>query len=249
MTDRDDKVVGIIGGMGPDATVEFMRRIIRSTPGRDDADHVHMLVDNDPGVPSRIKHLIEERGESPGPYLADMGRRLEAAGADFLAMPCNTAHHYYQEIVDAVSIPVLNMIEISIGRLTSQTQRVAILASPAVYRTHAMESRLAARGIESILPSVERQHEILEVIKAVKRTGPESRQIRGCEAAMREMAQNGAQAVLIACSELSLLDLDRSIEMPAVDTLQALAEAVVEHAKGLDDAPEASPGRPQYART
>lgn len=237
MTLRVDKTAGIIGGLGPDATVEFMRRIIRSTPSRDDSDHVHMLVDNDPRVPSRIEHLIEERGESPGPYLADMGRRLELAGADFLAMPCNTAHHYYQDIVDAVSIPVLNMIEISIGRLLSNErgiQRAGVLASPAVYRTRAMEPGLAAAGIKSIHPSDEQQQEILEVIKAVKRWGPENVQSRGCEAAIRAMHQNGAEAILIACTELSLLDLGRTAEMPVLDTLEVLAETVVERAKGAE---------------
>lgn len=237
MTDRDDKVAGIIGGMGPDATVEFMRRIIRSTPGQDDSDHVHMIVDNDPGVPSRIKHLIEERGESPGPYLADMGRRLELAGADFLAMPCNTAHHYYREIADTVSIPVLSMIELSIGRLlssNSQIQRVGILASPAVYRTRAMEPGLAATGIESIHPSGEKQQKILEVIKTVKRGRAEMAQRSDCEAAIQEMRESGAEAVMIACSELSLLDLGRTAEVPVMDTLQVLAEAVVKHAKGVE---------------
>lgn len=245
MTDRADRIAGVIGGMGPDATVEFMRRIVRSTPSSDDADHVHMLVDNDPGVPSRIKHLIDECGDSPGPYLADMGRRLEVAGADFLAMPCNTAHHYYQEIVDAVSIPVLNMIEISISHLMStkrQIQRVGILASPAVYRTRAMEPGLAAKGIESIHPSEAKQHEVLEVIKAVKRQGPEAAQRRNCEAAIREMQHNGAQAIMIACSELSILDFGETVGIPKVDTLQALAEAVVEHAKGSNVAPPAPPG-------
>ncbi len=86
-----EKVVGIIGGMGPEATVDLMRRIIANTPALDDIDHIRCIVDNNPKIPSRIKALIEADGESPGPVMAAMGKSLEAYGVDFLAIPCNTA--------------------------------------------------------------------------------------------------------------------------------------------------------------
>ncbi|MGY9013879.1 MAG: aspartate/glutamate racemase family protein, partial [Rhodospirillales bacterium] len=89
-----EKTVGVIGGMGPEATVELMSRIIAKTPANDDVDHIHMIVDNDPKIPSRIKALLEGTGEDPGPYIANMARKLQTAGADFLVMPCNTAHLY-----------------------------------------------------------------------------------------------------------------------------------------------------------
>lgn len=95
-------VVGVLGGMGPEATVELMQRVIRATPARDDADHVRMIVDNNPKVPSRIAALIERRGDDPAPVIADMARGLEAAGADFLVIACNTAHHYLPTIRAAV---------------------------------------------------------------------------------------------------------------------------------------------------
>ena len=107
-----DKTVGIIGGMGPEATVDLMQRIIRLTPARDDIDHIRCIVDNNPKVPSRIKAIIEKTGEDPGPCMADMGRRLENAGADFLVIACNTAHYYYDAVQKAVSIPVINLIEL-----------------------------------------------------------------------------------------------------------------------------------------
>jgi aspartate racemase len=104
-------MVGVLGGMGPDATVAFMQRVIDATPAEDDIDHVHLLVDNNPKVPSRIKALIDGDGENPGPAIAAMARRLEKAGADFLVMPCNTAHYYWQDAQDAVGIPVWHIVE------------------------------------------------------------------------------------------------------------------------------------------
>src|SRR5690625_6011140 len=86
-----EPIVGIIGGMGPEATIELMQRIVSKTPAADDQDHIHMIVDNNPKVPSRIQALLEGTGDNPAPVLMAMARRLEQAGADFLVIPCNTA--------------------------------------------------------------------------------------------------------------------------------------------------------------
>jgi hypothetical protein len=102
--------VGILGGMGPEATVLLMSRLIEATPAADDSDHVPLIVDQNPQVPSRIARLLEGRGADPAPVLADMARRLEATGAEALAMPCNTAHYYAPAIRAAVGIPLIDMI-------------------------------------------------------------------------------------------------------------------------------------------
>ena len=109
--------------MGPEATVDLMQRIIRLTPALDDADHIRCIVDNNPKVPSRIKAIIEGDGEDPGPCMADMGRRLESWGADFLVIACNTAHYYYGAVQKAVNIPVINLIEWERRRATLIAQR------------------------------------------------------------------------------------------------------------------------------
>ena len=94
MSANDHPVVGVIGGMGPEATVDLMQRVICATPAKDDADHIHLLVDNNPKVPSRIASLVEEHVESPVPVLVQMAQHLERAGADLLTVSCNTAHPY-----------------------------------------------------------------------------------------------------------------------------------------------------------
>ncbi|MBD3766209.1 MAG: aspartate/glutamate racemase family protein, partial [Rhodobacterales bacterium] len=117
------RCVGILGGMGPEATVLLMQKVIAAVPARDDADHVPLLVDQNPQVPSRIRHLIDGTGESPAPALVAMARRLTAAGAQALAMPCNTAHHYAPAIRAAVDLPFLDMVALS-------ADRAAALAGP-----------------------------------------------------------------------------------------------------------------------
>ena len=138
MIEKNEKIVGIIGGMGPEATVDLMQRIIRLTPALDDIDHIRCIVDNNPKVPSRIKAIIEGDGEDPSPCMADMGRRLETFGADFLVIACNTAHYYYAAVQKAVNIPVINMIDIVSHHVKTnfpEQDKIGILASPAVAMT------------------------------------------------------------------------------------------------------------------
>jgi aspartate racemase len=126
-----------------------MSRIIASTRAQDDADHVPMFVDNNPQVPSRIKALIEGTGEDPAPVLVKMARGLEAQGAEALAMPCNTAHHYANQIRGAVTIPFIDMVGLSRAKIVSQTPpgaRIGMLASPAVRIVGIFDKALEGSG-------------------------------------------------------------------------------------------------------
>ncbi|MEO8713520.1 MAG: amino acid racemase [Acetobacteraceae bacterium] len=224
-------VVGVVGGMGPEATVELMRRVIRATPARDDADHIRMIVDNNPKVPSRIAALIEGTGEDPGPTLAAMARGLEAAGADFLVIPCNTAHHYLPVVRAAVSIPVLDMIALTLDRFQSSgfgVRIVGLLASPAVRITALFESRCRSAGLSVIYPEGDHEAAVLEVIRAVKAGSVGDDLERRYVAAAERLLARGADVLVIACTELSSLDsLGAQGRVPVIDTLDVLVEATV----------------------
>jgi aspartate racemase len=227
------KTVGIIGGMGPEATVDLMLRVIKATPARDDADHIRTIVDNDPKIPSRIKALLERTGESPGPYLAAMGRRLEAWGAAFLAMPCNTAHYYHGEIQAAVGVPVLHMIDLTAATVVRQhpgVQRVGVLAATAVVRTGLYATAFEALGRGVLYPDnaeQERLQQIIRVIKTGRYGRPETDVVQG---ACDSLVAAGAQALVIACTELSVIAGTLSSSAPLFDASQVLAEAIVREA-------------------
>jgi aspartate racemase len=220
-------VVGIIGGMGPEATVELMRRVVARTPAMDDQDHVHLIVDNNPKIPSRIAHLIEGHGIDPTAELVRMARNLERAGVDALAMPCNTAHAYAPAIRGAVTIPLLDMVDLTVDRLTTMTAasaRVGLLASTAVHAVGVYAHALEARGLVPVVPA--RQEALMTLIRGVKRgaTGADARQRLG------DIASELARAVdvmLIACSELSLISTGITADLPLVDSVEVLAEAIV----------------------
>jgi len=103
------RVIGILGGMGPEATVALYKRILDRTPAKRDQDHLRVIIDSNPKIPDRTAAIVG-KGESPLPMMTEGVRNLERVGADFLIIPCNTAHHWLSELRKAVSIPIIDMV-------------------------------------------------------------------------------------------------------------------------------------------
>lgn len=228
-----EKIAGVLGGMGPEATADLLLRIIRHTPAKDDADHVRCVIDNNPKVPSRIKALIEGRGEDPAPVLEEMARKLEAWGADFLCIPCNTAHNYYPQVAAAVSIPVLNMVELSADAARAfpgSPEGVGILASPAVRMTALYTKALSARGLTALYPEPDVEEALLNAIKAVKQGESGLMPRTALRKAVDNLAALGAGLCVVACTELGII-LEGEYPVPVIDAADVLARAVVCTAK------------------
>ncbi|WP_407333954.1 aspartate/glutamate racemase family protein [Enterovibrio sp. 27052020O] len=230
-----EMTVGILGGMGPEATVDLMRRIIAATPANDDADHIRLLVDNDPKVPSRIKALIEKTGESPAPYMANMAQGLVKGGADFLVIPCNTAHKYYDDVAHAVSVPVMNILTLSadkILRLYPNIKRVGLLGSTALQITQLYQPAFEQYGVETLYPCNVEQTALMALIRAVKANAHNDKSIEAFNRAAEDLEDQGAECLLIACTELSVIAKSLTTALPVLDASQILAEHVVERVKG-----------------
>ncbi|WP_028022135.1 cysteate racemase [Enterovibrio calviensis] len=230
-----EMTVGILGGMGPEATVDLMRRIIKATPATDDADHIRLLVDNDPKVPSRIRYLIEKTGESPAPYMAKMACGLVEGGADVLVIPCNTAHHFYDDVAQAVSVPVLNILELAaekIHRLYPDINRVGLLGSSALQITQLYAPAFAARDIETVFPDTDRQEALMALIRAVKANTHTEELTDAFNLAAEDLEDQGAGCLLIACTELSVIAKTLKTPLPKLDASQILAERIVKRVKG-----------------
>lgn len=225
--------VGILGGMGPQATILLMQKVLDAVPAADDADHIPLLVDQNPQVPSRIRRLIEGTGDDPAPVLADMARRLESAGAEALAMPCNTAHHYAPTIRAAIKVPFLDMVDLSVrsaAELAGVDGRVGILASPAVRKIGLFDAPLARFGVQAFYP--EDETAMLTTIRRIKTEGPEPETASALRAASNALLQRGAQVQMIACTEFSLLADATAEGATAFDTLDVLVAAIKAFAVG-----------------
>jgi aspartate racemase len=216
--------VGILGWMGPQATILLMQKVMDATPAQDDADHLPLIVHQNPAVPSRIAALIDGTGPSPLPVLQDMARDLEAAGATALAMPCNTAHHYVPGLRATSDLPFRDMLA-----LTAQTVqgkgRIGILASPATRLTGIFDSYLDAPF--TVPPD---DGPLLEMIRAIK-AGAAAQDIMPSFTEQARRLQERTDHLLIACTELSLAAPLLPPDVAWTDSLDCLVTGILRHAR------------------
>lgn len=220
--------VGILGGMGPEATVLLMTRLLAAVPARDDADHIPLIVDQNPQVPSRIRYLIDGGGEDPGPVLAAMAVRLVGAGAVALAMPCNTAHHFAGAIRAAVEVPLIDMVALSVAeaaRLAGPGGRVGILCSPAVRHVGLFDTPFAAAGLVPVYAAD--QDRLLATIRSLKQHGATDAARAALLAASAHMLAEGVRVQMIACTEFSLIADAVAPGVVSFDTLDMLVNGIV----------------------
>lgn len=228
--------VGVIGGMGPAATVDFLRRLIEATPASRDQDHIRVLVDSNPAVPDRTAAILGD-GPDPSPHLVAMARRLERWGADLLVMPCNTAHAYAHRITAAVGVPLVPWpAVVADAILAVEPGPVGLLATRGTVAAGVYQEAVERRGATLVVPDWAVQERISAAIVHVKRDGPAAPAARAelAEAATTLLVQ-GATALLLGCTELSAIagtpSADGALQLaPTWDAAQIVAEHVVAEA-------------------
>ncbi len=213
--------------MGPEAALDFCARLVRLTPAERDQDHIHVILDNNTAIPDRTRAIIDG-GESPVDELVHTAKRLEAAGAEILAMPCNSAHAWFDELAAAVDVEFLDIVEAAAAEL-GDAQAAGLLATEATARSGTYGKACRARGVRLLLPGPDGQAEVMRLIRAVKagRRSPEMREslARLC----RSLVSSGAEAVILGCTELPLVA--RKLEgVSLVDSTEALAKLTVKEA-------------------
>ncbi len=231
-----DRVIGIMGGMGPEATVELMRQIIRRTPAHDDADHVRMLVDNNPKVPSRLAFLLEGGKVDPTSTLVDMALGLEKSGASLICIACNTAHAFAPAIREAIRIPFIDMIDsalqdvrnICIKPIPGSKIRFAVLGSPALRRIGIFDKKCQGTDLEPLYSSPVDEELALSVIRAVKSGDLSQSVIDRYLAVKRNLREAGTDVVLVCCTEFSVLEEKLSDRDPkTLDSMTSLVDRLL----------------------
>ncbi|MBN1271886.1 MAG: aspartate/glutamate racemase family protein [Candidatus Aminicenantes bacterium] len=221
--------------MGPEATVCFYNHIIKNTDAGTDQEHMKVIIWSDPGVPPRTDAIFRG-GESPVPALKEGVRRLREAGADFIAMPCVTAHYYYKEIAEEAGIPFLSLLEETAGYFKKelpQVRKVGLLGSSGTINSGIFHYVLERAGLEVLVPTEDEQENVMEAIfgkegiKAGFTEGP-SRE------AVVEMAEKligrGAEAVIAGCTEIPLVLREEDIAVPFVDPMLVTARICIKYA-------------------
>jgi aspartate racemase len=214
------KILGVLGGMGPAATLDFLAKLQAATPAARDQDHIRVLMDLNPQVPDR------NVGEgAAGPVLAQMAVRLREAGAEVLAMPCNTAHLHAEEIRQASALPLLDLIDIAIAA-AGEAPRVGVLGTRLAIDLY--RDRLTTAGREAVLPTEEAQAAFMDILYRIKsgETGPTVRALMA--ACVGGLEQRGAQAIIAGCTEVPLVLSSADFAVPLIDGSAELAKACVE---------------------
>jgi len=224
------KVLGVLGGMGPEATVAFLAKVVKKTPARKDQDHIHIVMDMDPSVPDRTEAILSGRRDEVVEVLCRMARRLVELGAEVLAIPCNTAHAFLEDLRREVPVRVLDMVE-EVVRAVPEVGRVGLLATTGTVRSGLYRKAFFEVGMETLEPSPSHQEALMGAVRAVK-AGRHEEALGPLEEAARELRDAGAEVLVVGCTELSLLLSRWEPPLPCVDSLDVLAEASVREALG-----------------
>jgi aspartate racemase len=228
-----EKIVGVLGGMGPEATVDIFRKILAATGAKTDQEHLRIIIDCNSKIPDRTAAALGG-GEDPLPALLESARLLARAGAGFIVIPCNAAHTWHAEIQACVDIPVLHIMQAAAAyteRNLPGIRRVGLLAVTATVKAGLYQEAFGTKGIETVIPGSDAQEQTMEVIYGVK-AGRKTGEMKGSIIRIGEgLAAAGAEAVVAGCTEIPLILSAGDLSVPVIDATRALVEQAVRFAR------------------
>lgn len=228
-----EKIVGILGGMGPEATIDLFAKIVKATGAKHDEDHLRIIIDNNPKMPSRLDAILKG-GPSPVPSMVSTARNIERAGADFIVIGANTAHWFHADVQKAVKVPVLNIIEETVTwtqRCLPEVKTIGLLATTGTVKTAMYHRAFKKRGIEVVAPKELEQEKVMASIMGFKYGEP----VSGMQLKMVEVAESlltaGAKGLVMGCTEVPIILEGYHSPVTLIDPNQIIAEVVVKLAK------------------
>ncbi len=224
------RLVGVLGGMGPLATVDFMQKVIDATPAERDQDHVPMVIYSVPQIPDRVSAIIAGTDE-PFPAILAGLRTLERAGAELIVMPCNTAHAWFDRLAASIDCRILHMADAVRSRVDDRPETIGLMATRGTIRAGFYQRYLQSDQRRVLLPSEAIQATIDAAIAAVKSNDIANAQ-RHMSSGARALVDQGATRLLLACTELPIAAAGTEIAARCLDATVCLAEASVAFSTG-----------------
>lgn len=227
-----EKTIGILGGMGPEATLNLFGKIIANTPAMKDQDHLRVLIDSNPHVPDRTAAILGG-GESPVPVMKAGIAALLRAGADFVVIPCVSAHFFLDELQRDAGLPILSMFDVTAEHIRqhhAHIRTVGMLATTGTLKGGCFRAKLEQSGIITLAPEEPDQERVMTAIYAIKGAADvRDREMIGAElrAVAERLARRGAQGVVAGCTEIPLVLRPGDLDIPVFDTLLLLARAAI----------------------
>ena len=228
-----EKVVGILGGMGSEATADFFARVIALTHAKRDQDHLRIIVNNNPRIPDRTEAILT-KDESLFPILVETAKSLEKAGVDFIVIPCNTVHYFYEDLVREISIPILHMIRevvYAVKAFLPRCKRLGLIATTGTIASNLYQKEFLKVGGEVIVPDLQCQVKVMDAILRIKSGQGKDRARKELIKAANLLIERKVQALILGCTEVPLVIKTGDFPVPVFDSTRILAEATVKFAR------------------
>jgi aspartate racemase len=221
------KTLGIIGGLGPMASAQFMELLTAMTAADTDQAHIEAILWSRPSTPDRTAFLLGRSQEDPFPAMRETGLRLESLGAQVLAIPCMTAHSFYDRLRAAFSAELLNPITGCAELLRSRGMtKVGIMATDGTLEVGLFQHALSDAGITPVTPDEANQHEVMRMIYDQVKSG-RAVDLEAFHAVAHSMRVKGAECIILGCTELSVIKQTLEIGAGFLDAMEVLAAMAV----------------------
>lgn len=228
---QTEKLVGVLGGMGPLATAYFLERIVARTAANKDQDQVNLIVFSHAAIPDRTDFIGGRNVANPAPILINDAQRLANFGADFLVMPCNTAHFFAPDIQAAIEIPLLSIVEVTVAAALAQAPGCAVvglLATEGTIAAKVYSDAFAAHGVAVITPASDDQKLVNSLIYDQVKAGLPAN-LPTLQTVTNRLVDRGAEIVILGCTELSVAALDYNLLASPIycDSMEQLVQATI----------------------
>ncbi|MBD2792573.1 amino acid racemase [Xenorhabdus szentirmaii] len=222
-----NKIIGILGGMGPVATIDTMEKIIKNTPAVCDQEHIPVIAVSFPDIPDRTANILTG-GESPLNNMLVALKVLETAGAGCIIMPCNTAHYWYEKLKATTGIHFLNIIEITCNKIVNERiNNIAILATTGTIKAGLYQDRLRKEKVDFVVPDDIQQKRVMESIFAYK-SGDGERAYLLLESVITQLENMGVERFIMGCSEIPVILSHCDNKDRYIDATEELVKRAVE---------------------
>lgn len=220
-------ILGVIGGLGPIATAHFMALVTEMTDAAADQQHLNMIIYSVPSIPDRTAHILDNSKPSPLPHMLAIGKRLAQQGCSRIAIPCMTAHYFFERLEAGIPVPLVHGVRETVRHLKENgVKTVGIMATDGTIRSRIFRSELEAQGLTALVPGKETQKNVMHLIFNNIKAGIPA-EMDKFHAAAEDLRKQGAEAIILGCTELSLIKRDHAIGPGFIDAMEVLAQQSV----------------------